>query len=250
MPRIKSDRSPTGACLSGALTHALPRHAEQRAKHFFLFLFALQAACDMVSRRVGRSFDPLDIVREAATHQIDSGLRQSAGRDLFDPADPAVVHHNGTSFGSIDAAHYCNLGLAGRFSDLCASAGTDRDTVEMIALCTILAGDTVWLPQQINIGPDRVIDQLHHQLAVAFFQAGRPVFGPQNIATYAARSDADMRTYADRKDGSGAHGLAACARLYLMPYANLGAAIFDSVRNNIEAECSAMGLDRTRYCSA
>ncbi len=248
MARIKSNRSPTGVSLSGPLTHALPRHAEQRAKQFFLFLFALQATCDMVLARTGRRFDPLDIVREAATHQIDSGLRQEAGRDPFNAADPAVVHVNGTSFSRIDAAHYCNLGLAGDFSLLKSVSSGDRDCEEMVELCETLAGDTVWLPQKINLGPDRVIDQAHYRLALDFFRNGRPVLTPQNVALYAARSDADIRNFANDKDLS-EPGLAACARLYLAPYVNLPAAIFDSVRNNIEAECSAMGLDSRQYYS-
>ncbi|MCQ8279335.1 hypothetical protein NFI95_12870 [Acetobacteraceae bacterium KSS8] len=248
MSRIKSARSPTGVSLSGPLTHALPRHAEQRAKHFFLFLFALQATCDMVSARTGRQFDPLAIVREAATHQIDSGLRQNSARDPFDSTDPGVVNINGTSFSKIDAAHYCNLGLAGDFSILKTAAAADRDNAEMVELCEILAGDTVWLPQKINIGPDRVIDQLHYQLAQAFLANGRPVFTPQNVAIYAARSDADIRDFANGKD-TDEPGLAACARLYLAPYANLPAAIFDSVRHDIEAECDARRLDRALYVS-
>lgn len=247
MARAKTRRSPTAVSLSGPLSHALPRHAEQRAQHFFLFLFSLRAACNLIFDGSGRTFHPADLICEAATHQIDSGLRQNANRDTFDPRDPNVVARNATSFSKIDAAHYCNLGLAGDFATLESLARQDDDALELIDMCKVLAGNTVWLPQQINIGPDRVIDRLHYLLAIDFLEEPEPVFKPQNIGTYGRMVDVAMREYADAKDREGEHGLAACARCYLPPYSNLEAIIGDTVGHFIDAECDARRLDRTRY---
>ena len=247
MQRQKTPRSPTAVSLSGPLSHALPRHAEQRARHLFLFLFYLRATCNVIGDATGRRFRPADLVREAAPHQIDSGLRGSAPRDAFDPADPGVIHQNATSFSRIDAAHYCNLGLDRDFDALEGAAARHPVALELIGSCKVIAGNTVWMPQPINLGPDRVVDRLHYELAVAFLEEAEPVFKPEHVDTYAKRVDTALRDYASGKDRSGDAGLAACARCYLAPYSNLAAAIGDTLRGNISAECKAYDLDPGRY---
>lgn len=247
MARTKSARSPTGVSLSGPLRHALAGHAERRATYFFDFLFYLSAACDLIFHGTGHVAQPADIVREAATHQVDKGLRRKAGGDNFDATDPNVVNSNATSFNRIDAAHFCNLGLGGDFARLASLAQRDDDAAELVSICIAMAGDTVQLPQEINLGPDRVIDQIHYELAQHFLERGAPIFRQGDVSIYARRVDSAMRVYIDTKERNGERGLAECARCYTPPYLNLEARIAATVDGHIYEECRARGLDRARY---
>jgi len=116
------------------------------------------------------------MIKEAATHQVDSGLRSDEKtRNVF---DANLIQVPSTSYNKIDAAHYCNLGLVpSNWAKLTAAAESlSADTaVEMIEKAEVYTANTVWLPQRVNIGPVRIIDQLHFVMAQGAFADGQPV---------------------------------------------------------------------------
>lgn len=242
--RIKTNRTENALNLSGQLGPALTRHAGERMRHLFLFLFAVDAACRLVDPQ-RNTVKPGDMIQEAATHQIDSGLRGTAAmRDVFDASNPGVVNLSSTSFTRIDASHYCNLGLrAGPWGQLASTAHRSSNAValEMIEAAQIYTGNTGWLPQQVNIGPDRIIDQLHYQIAREILADGKPVFSFGRAQDYVARADRKMREY---KGSHGSEpGMAACCDRYLEAYrppASDANAI--DIRDNIIAECQGYKL--------
>jgi hypothetical protein len=242
--RIKTSRTENALNLSGQLGPALTRHAIQRRRHLFLFLFAVDAACRLVDPQ-RNTVKPGDMIQEAATHQIDSGLRSTAAtRDVFDASNLGVVNLSSTSFTKIDASHYCNLGLrAGPWGQLASTAHQSNNAValEMIEAAQTYTGNTGWLPQQVNIGPDRIIDQLHYQIAREIFADGKPVFSLGRAKDYADRADRKILEY--KVSHLSEPGMAACCDRYLEAYRSPESeskAI--DIRDNIIADCQGNKL--------
>lgn len=253
MGREHQQISPTAgsAVIAGSIESALAMHAHERIVHFFMFLFALDACC-----RRGKTLGLVDVagwtaVSRAATHQVDKGFRK---KDIvyydFDEADPAVVKRSASSCRNTDAAHFCNLGLvAGPWSELATAATQDRLMFDMLEMTKRLAGNTRHLPQRINIGPDRVIDEAHGDLAVDFLQRDKPVVSRANLVDYLKKATADMQAYRAGCIGAGMHGLAACCDAYLAVYAKGVEPPYFTLSGYVWAECAAWreGLDRALY---
>lgn len=250
MPREHMERSASGVNLAGSLGSALLMHARERAVHFFMFLFALDAACRRVAALDATvTIAPADAFQAAATHQVDSGFR--SGNPLhygFDENDPKVVDQSSTACGNTDAAHFCNLGLEARaFARLAAAGARDEHARDLLDMVKRLAGNTKQLPQRVNIGPDRVIDVLHGELALKFFKATRPlaaaphhqVVSRANLADYLASATAAMNTYKTEQLRLKRFGLAACCDSYLQVYALQGDDIWTTLTGYIPAECLA-----------
>jgi hypothetical protein len=182
-----------------------------------------------------------DAFEVAATHQVDSGFRSgNAAHFDFDEDDPKVVLNSSTSCRNTDAAHFCNLGLnAGAWARLAAVAKGDVHAFALIEMAKRLAGDTKQLPQRINIGPDRVIDVVHGDLAGVFLRTGKPVVSRANLATYFATATAAMTTYRTEQLRLKRLGLAACCDVYLEVYAKGGEDIWMTLTGYVPAECWA-----------
>jgi len=225
------------------------RHANQRVRHFFLFLFAVDAACRRVAANGGAAVAPASAVQEKATHQIDAGFRSAdAAYEAFDVANAGVIGTAATAFGRTDAAHFCNLGLRQpAWPTLRQAATGDAVAQDLMLLAEKLAGDTAQLPQRINIGPDRVIDMLHATLAQRFLGAGTPVFSTANLQAYLAEAASAIGLYRAGHVARGNHGIAACCDAYLQVYATAGDAIWPSVRGMIYAECAGLRLNDADY---
>ena len=241
-PREHSAASPSGINISGTIGNALLMHARERAVHFFMFVFALDALC----RRVGVVNPAVKIAAAdafvvAATHQVDSGFRSKDPVHWgFDEDDPKVVLNSSTSCRNTDAAHFCNLGLeAIAWARLAAGHGGDTHAFDLIEMVKRLAGDTKQLPQRINIGPDRVIDVLHGELAGIYLRAGRPVVSRANLNAYLTAATAAMNTYKAEQIRLKRLGLAACCDVYLDVYANGGDDIWMTLTGYVWAECGA-----------
>ncbi len=249
--RAHSERSEGAVNRSGSLGQALTDHAYQRVIHFFLFVFALDALCRRLrtlgapsTATPGRQF----VVK--ATHQIDTGLRSDDPAYYGFPVnDPKVVTFFATACGRMDAAHFCNLGVAPGLGTLVGQAGGDQHVTDIYEFAKRLAGDTRLLPQQVNIGPDRIIDVLHGVLAAEFFAAGIPVVSTANLAAYLARATAAMTSYQAKKVQKGRLGIAACCQVYIDVYAAAGEALWQSLSGQVWAECGARPgiLDRADY---
>ena len=242
--RKKSPRSPTSPNLSGPLGEALKFHAYRRMVWLFRYLFAVKASCDYIAKRGGVVFNPLQIITAAATHQIDEGLRSdNIQHTIFDSTDANVVNISSTEFTSTDAAHFCNLGLKpDLWARLCSVAealpGTDEAVWLFVELAETSAGDTVQLPQRINIGPDRVIDRAHFTIARDILQSGNPILSEANLTYYTAVATNYMQQYIVTKAAS--PGLVTCCRFYLLSYCPEACkAAFSDLSGNIWGETEA-----------
>lgn len=253
MGREHQSVSPTAgsALIAGSISSALAMHAHERIVHFFMFLFALDACCRRAKATGAADVNAWSAVSPKATHQVDTGFRKTdpAYYD-FDETDPKVVDRSAASCRNTDAAHFCNLGLvAGPWQQLAATATGDKLTFYLLEMAKRLAGNTRHLPQRINIGPDRVIDVAHGDLAVMFLKTGKPVVSRANIGDYLARSASDMTDYRAGASKAGLHGLAACCDAYLAVYANGVEPPYFTLSGYVWAECAARAgaLDRTLY---
>jgi hypothetical protein len=87
-----------------------------------------------------------------------------------------MVQKQATACGRTDAAHYCNLGIEAKFRARIAELArpeTDQIAFDLYEALKAICGNTKWLPQRINIGPDRVIDKLHGELRSRCWTAPR-----------------------------------------------------------------------------
>ncbi len=247
MGRKKIIRSPSAVNLSGPLGPALEAHARERMRHFFLFLFAVDATCRLASVGQPAPFRPSSMIQEAATVQVDTGMRGSLqDYDKFDETNANVVHLPATSFTAIDAAHFCNLGLkSGPWASLTTAAETlaDNHAIDLLEYAEVFTGDTAQLPQRVNIGPDRIIDQLHYILALEFLGDGQPVLTPQRLQRYAGLATAQMVLYRDGNGMVGKAGLIACCDCYVRAYATSSLEeVYRVTGGNITSECQARSL--------
>lgn len=260
MGRIHTGSDQGLAILAGVLGDALRMHAAQRAQYFFNFLFSYKALSDRLRDLHGQNVGSSEGVSVKATHQIAYGLRR--GDDayfLFQDKDPKIVDQAATACGRTDAAHYCNLGIRPAFlAKANAFARPDVDPVafKLRSLLEVMAGATRQLPQRVNIGPDRIVDRVHGELAMRFLD-GTPPLSTANFETYINRCTQDMTAYMSTHAAKKNLGIAACCRCYLdfyesaancrRPYDIEG--VLSGLRSSTDAECSALGLDRSRYIS-
>jgi hypothetical protein len=154
-----------------------------------------------------------------------------------------------TSFSKIDAAHCCNLGLvANQWGALTSAAEglADDNAVDMIENAEIFTANTVWLPQRVNIGPDRIIDQLHYKLAKDTFGGGKPVFSLQRIQNYAVEATKVIQSYQGTLQGKA--GLYECCKYYLLAYSNHALEeVTPVIAGNIKYECDARKMNASDY---
>lgn len=221
------ERSPTGVDLAGELKSALYLHARERANHFFFYLYLMKVLVNRLNKLdPALNVRPTDGVEVSATDQIDAGFRsdQPEYQD-FDRANASVVNMNATSFGNTDAAHYCNLGVKRAFLTRVEQSAAAGDHIVTRCLYTLerVCGNTQQLPQRVNVGPDKVIDRLHGELALTMLGALTPrIITQANVVTYKTKALERMREYRDAKAKAGAHGVAACADCYLEAYNDTG----------------------------
>ena len=258
MGRIHTESDKNLAILAGVLGDALRMHAAQRAEYFFLFLFAYKALSDRLRDLHGVVLGPADGVDTSrASHQIAKGLRSgdSAYYDFLDK-DASVVGLPSTSCGRSDAAHYCNLGIKAKFLEQAnrfAKPEVDRAAFSLRGLLEVMAGATRQLPQRVNVGPDRIVDQVHGTLATRFLNG--PPLTAANYRAYCETCHVEMKTYRDEHRKQKNQGVAACCDCYLDFYNNAPSCrrpydregLWQIVTGKADAECGALGLDRTRY---
>lgn len=238
------------ALIAGSIGDALLMHTRERIVHFFMFLFAVSACCKRAAA-AGVLVNPWDVVSPAATHQVDQGFRKSSKAYYdFDDEDPEILKRSASACRNTDAAHFCNLGLvAGPWARLAQAAANDTHLFDMLEMAKRLAGNTRHLPQRINIGPDRVIDEAHGVLADELLRKGGPIVTTANIAAYIARCDADMLVYRTQHNADKNYGLVACCDVYRAVYAQGPDGPMFTLQGYIWAECAARSpaLDHHDY---
>jgi hypothetical protein len=217
--RITSPPSPTGVVLAGALEHALQAHAFERCRHFFLYLCTVKAL-EYVSKKLNPRWPltALDALEVKATHQIDDGFREQRSEyEVFGRDDTEVVKSPATSFKDTDAAHFCNLGIKPGFvAQLDLTNPVVNDLYQSLkSIC----GNTRWLPQLVNVGPDKKVDRMHGKLAKEFLEeAGKAACSRARIATYVKEAKTMFAVYVLAKEKTKKRGMAACAKCYLAAY--------------------------------
>ncbi|WP_145963071.1 hypothetical protein, partial [Mangrovicoccus ximenensis] len=118
------DPSPSAVVLAGTLRHAIVGHTKERIRHFFLFLYTFRILMHVLKLPAGQWPGLVEI---KATHQVDTGMRRDEGWDqIFAKTDGSMLDLSATAFRKIDAAHYCNLGLAPRLAGLCSASQDSR----------------------------------------------------------------------------------------------------------------------------
>lgn len=231
--------------LAGTLSETLPKHAFERCRIFFFFLHAIRAL-EFVNNEVqGRAkIAAKDGFSAAATHQIDSGFRDASGPGyhVFGVDDPQVIQLSSTAFTNTDAAHFCNLGIDPGFVDKLDLG--NQMIADLYHELKAFAGATRWLPQLVNIGPDRVIDVLHGEMAAEFLADGDAIVSRSRIATYVKRVSAEMEVFERKKVKEKRRGVAACCRCYLNAYEqpNFNDRIFNQLSGAIAGWISAVPL--------
>lgn len=217
--RRHTEASPTALVKAGSLGHELMGHAFERAAHFFYFVVTMKMVVYELNR-LGGPGTPHRYsawVSIKATDQIGSGLRSDDEvYSAFVKTDPGVVEQQTSRFAEGDAAHFCNLGLKAGFDAVCRATPFTRDGYERLKA---YAGNTMLLPQQVNIGPDRKIDVLHGELALAMLDSEALVFSRDRVQQYRKAAAAAIAEYKDAKTEARQLGLAACADCYLQAYA-------------------------------
>ncbi|HEY9228391.1 MAG TPA: hypothetical protein VIP11_17165 [Gemmatimonadaceae bacterium] len=227
--RSFGELSPGAVNLGGKLQDALHYHTRERALHYFLYLFDMKVLVTHLNKA------PYDLklaadegVEVVATDQINSGFRsKNIGPGAYHPFDStstATLLESATAFTSMDAAHFCNLGIKPAFVAKIAKYisnqhhAVDPIPMDFYEMLKRVCGDTALLPQRVNIGPDRVIDKVHGELAGKMLQGAAKIVSQKNVEDYKKAAAAAMTEYRDSAKVNGDLGIAACADCYLTIY--------------------------------
>src|SRR4051812_5194823 len=206
--QVLNEVTPTSFVLGGQLDTVLHNHAQERARHFFSYLFAMKVLVTHLNK------PPYDLklkqdegLEVVATEQISRGFRSTnvgpGAHRVFDPRSTATVKTYATDFTRMDAAHFCNLGIKPAFVRKIAKYITTahhavdpipRDFYELLKM---ISGNTEPLPQRVNIGPDRVIDALHGKLAAEMLNGPEKVVSEKNVVAYKTAAVPAMTEYRD-----------------------------------------------------
>ncbi|RON08927.1 hypothetical protein BK659_11800 [Pseudomonas brassicacearum] len=199
--RKASDRAEYAPLESGTLDDALRRHSAERIRHFFLFCFYVEVTCDYLSTIHGETFEPTSVITDHATHQVDTGVRDSKrGKLELDSQTPADLQVTG--WGSMDAAHFNNLGLKDNFLQKGKQLGEyDPMVSDLLSRCVDTCRNTRWLPQAINLGPDKVIDIVHRVVHIQTLSptSAAPCASLTNIRLYIDMAISMLKNMADKK---------------------------------------------------
>ena len=211
--------SPTAVVKAGSLGYELKGHVFERATHFFYLIITMKMVVAELNA-IGGAGTPhrhSKWVSVKATDQIGTGLRtEGVDYTAFVKTDGNVVDQQTTLFTKGDAAHFCNLGLKPGFDVACKASPFTRDGYERLK---VYAGNTMQLPQKVNIGPDRKIDVVHGRLAPEMLDDDKPILSRARISVYQAKATEAINEYKLDKAQKREHGLEACADCYLQTYA-------------------------------
>jgi hypothetical protein len=246
--REHSLRTDSSVNTSGSLKEVLQGHAYERCRHFFLYVFTAKALTDYVNQKHGLGLGPTDILYVNATHQVDTGLRSTDTEYYgFDAKDKSIVDKSATSCGRMDAAHFCNLGIEARCYSKLAGLTADKTVESLLGALIIYCGDTRQLPQRVNIGPDKIIDKFHGDLATIILGSGKPPITKTWLRVYLEGAEKVMNEYSDKQAINGNDGIVACVKAYCACYTGDGDSLWQMIGGNARAECEAYGLKLDDY---
>jgi hypothetical protein len=215
--------------LGGKLENALHYHTQERAIHYFLYVFYMKVLVTHLNKSpYDLKLAPDEGVEVVATDQINTGFRSTnigpGAYHAFDASSASTLQETASAFTAMDAAHFCNLGIKPAFVTKIAKYISDAhraaDPIPMDFYQTLkkICGDTELLPQRVNIGPDRVIDKVHGQLAAKMLKGAAKIISEKNVEDYKTAAAAAMTDYRDSARTNGDLGVVACADCYLAIY--------------------------------
>lgn len=247
MGRTKTSAPLNYSPLSGELGEELKKHAHERCRHYYHYAFYLSALYELLSNRSATSSKVTTFITKKASHQIDSGHRSKNPQHNTWVADPSVVNMPVTAFKKMDAAHFCNLGATPELKMLVNRGGDGVETRFMENLEAIM-GNTRPMPQKVNIGPDRIVDELHGRKIYQDLTQDQPTVSSQRINEYLCGGASAMRAYVQSKLRD-RPGLKACAECYIDYYEDPGSSVrlYNQLSRETEEECSAYGLDSASF---
>jgi len=201
--------------MSGRLRDVLVHHTTQRMRHYFLFLITYRMLLHLLNVP---ETDWKKYVSAKATHQCDSGLRRDRDWQVkFLKHDTSILDLSVSAFARVDAAHFCNLGLTRGLDSYCARS-TDPRVRSIYEALTKICGNTRWLPQRINIGPDRVVDRVHGFLCYDMLDqmaAGRAAASPAFVLMYRDAVVRHMTAYAKDQHTKGNVAVSQAGMIYV-----------------------------------
>jgi hypothetical protein len=221
--------SPGAVNLGGKLESALHYHTKERALHFFLYLFDMKVLVTHLNKPpYNLKLEPDEGVEVVATNQINTGFRSTkigpGAYHPFDSTSVATLAESASAFTNMDAAHFCNLGIKPAFVTKIAQYtsnahhAVDPIPMDFFEMLKKVCGDTELLPQRVNIGPDRVVDKLHGELAAKMLKGASKVISQKNVDDYKTAAVDAMTDYRDAAEKAGDLGIVACANCYLAIY--------------------------------
>ena len=247
MSREKTASAPNSFVLAGNLADELTNHAQERCRYFFTFVFAARVIADYLK------LDASSIMLHKATHQIDTGFRSTNPVYTdFDVKDPKVVQRSCSSFKRTDAAHFCNLGIDAKAqTKIATAANTDERIHHFYTMLLAFSGATRRLPQRVNIGPDRIVDEYHAYYATTLLKGSAPVLSRGTLGQYLQDAATRLKGYRAMQSAEKNAGLVACVDAYLRCYAERGDVLWSHLWMSTDAECRvrSYGLDPKRYVS-
>jgi hypothetical protein len=250
MSREHSAPSSGAVVFGGLLKDELRRHAYERCRHFFLFLFHYKALIDYLNGPPhNKGWGMTDALFVNASHQIDTGFRSEEKEHYaFNAKDPNVVNKSCSDCGNTDAAHFCNLGIKVNYQSAIAGvANHDQKAFHLYKDLAVICGNTRLLPQRINIGPDKKIDKFHGELAVKILSGGGPPVTLKNLDDYLAGAKSVFEEYKKKQVSKGNLGIAACVDAYLTCYANDRKSLWSFIASNVRGDVIDYGLTVGNY---
>jgi hypothetical protein len=251
MSRVKSERAEFAVSTSGVLKDELRKHAYERCRHFFLYMFFYKALIDWLNAKHGFGLSAKGLLKIHASHQADTGFRSSdTQHSEFDATDATIVDKVCTAFHRMDATHFCNLGIDPAYGIKISNFGSqDKMVFTLYESLACVCMNTRLLPQRVNIGPDKIIDALHGALATKILETGKPPVTASNMEIYFDSAKKALGTYKIEQQFGGKNGTAACVDAYLECYNKDGEELWKSISNNVVSECFALGLTEADYFS-
>jgi hypothetical protein len=251
MSRVKSDRAEAAVSTSGVLKDELRKHAYERCRHFFLYLFFYKALIDWLNTKYTFGLSAKGLLKIHASHQADTGFRSSDPQHSeFDATDATMVDKTCTAFQRMDATHFCNLGIEPGYDIKISNLGSqDQMVFTLYESLACVCKNTRLLPQRVNIGPDKIIDALHGMLATKILASGTPPVTASNMKDYFDIAKHELGTYKIVQQFGGKNGTAACVDAYLECYDKDGEELWRSIANNVVSECFALKLTEADYFS-
>ncbi len=234
------------------LKREIELHAESRMRFYFRFIFYVSSITSRLNKKSKKLLRATDFVDYKATHQWGSGHRK---KDVGAQESTHKTERKSDDFRSVDAAHKCGLGISPSLTKL-VEQSEDPSVKRLYEEIMRVISDTRLLPQRVNIGPDKIIDELHRKRAkddLAGISSVVPIFNQHVAATYLSHAYKEMEVYREKnrqimtgdkssKKGDSKSDRAMYAGIYLNFYRN-----WENIHRIVTSEVRIYCIDANKY---